>query len=219
MKNTVLLMLFVMALGSVSAQLKDVTFEYQYDMKVETNQNENVEFSYLLDNDEAYIGLKTTEKGMDVINLFVPNSESVYSLMNFNGQKMAMETQMNRQSFLKETEDFSNPKVSDLPSKQIAGFTAEGKRIETPNFTYEIYYSKDTGYPFFNVFEINSTQSLYDKIQEKFQFLEDSVLLEATIIDKTSNQNKSKLVCTGFHEINETVAASTYKVQSAFNKK
>lgn len=201
------------------AQLNDVTFDYQYDIKVESIENENVEFSFLLDDNKEYLGMIANKTGMDVVVLLDPENKELFSLIDQNGIKMAMQAPLNSQNNINQNADFSNARVKSLPPKNIAGFKAQGKYIETPNFKYEIYYTEELDYNFYEVFEMNSMKSFYKKIQQKLQIPEQSVMLETKIIDAQSNKTQTKMTCKAFKEINKTIKASEYKIQNMSIKK
>ena len=101
MKNYLKLIPIIMLLISnvISAQLKDVTFDYQYDIRVEVKDQKDTELSFLLDKNEKFTGVNMNQAGMDVIVLFDTESKSSYSLMSFNGNKVAVETQISLKNF------------------------------------------------------------------------------------------------------------------------
>ena len=173
------------------AQLQDVQFEYQYDIHVETTDQPNTDLSFLLDQEEKFTALDMNQNGMNVLVLFDTEKKSTYSMMSFNGQKIAVETQMKPQKFLNNAEDFSDAKITDLPDKKIVGFNGKGIKIKT------------------------GTETLYSKIQEKLKIPKESIMLESTTIDNISNEVESKMTCTAFNKINRTVKGSEYKIQSA----
>jgi len=217
MKNYLKLIPIIMLLISnvISAQLKDVTFDYQYDIRVEVKDQKDTELSFLLDKNEKFTGVNMNQAGMDVIVLFDTESKSSYSLMSFNGNKVAVETQMKPQKFLNNAEDFSDAKITDLPDKKIAGFNGKGIKIKTTTKTYKVYYTSDADYHYYDVFKMNATETLYSKIQEKLKIPNESIMLESTTIDNASNEVESKMTCTAFNKINRTVKGSEYKIQSA----
>ncbi|NBC56719.1 MAG: DUF4412 domain-containing protein [Bacteroidetes bacterium] len=209
------LALFLMFTLSTSAQLKDVTFNYQYDIRVEVKDQKDTELSFLLDKNEKFTGMNMNQAGMDVIVLFDTESKSSYSLMSFNGNKVAVETQMKPQKFLKNAEDFSDAKITELPDKKIAGFNAKGIRIMTKDKTYEVYYTSNADFHYYDVFKMNATETLYSKIQDKLDIPKNSIMLKSTTINNDSKQVESKMTCTSFKKIDKTIKGSEYNVQTA----
>ncbi len=216
MKNRSISMILVFLLFSnyIAAQLNDVTFDYQYDIKIETIESENVEFSFLLDDEKAYLGMIANQAGMDVVVLLNPENKNLFSLIDQNGMKMAIQTPMNSQNNFNHNVDFSNAKVKDLPPKNIAGFKAQGKFVETPNYHYEIYYTDELDYNFYEVFEMNSMKPFYKEVQQQLQIPKQSVMLETKIINAKDNKTQTKMTCVAFKEISKTIKASEYEIQN-----
>ena len=198
-----------------SAQISDIKFEYRYEVHVETTDQPNTDLTFLLDKEEKFTALDMNQNGMNVLVLFDTDKKTSYSMMSFDGQKIAVETQMKPQKFLNNAEDFSDAKITDLPDKKIAGFNGKGIKIKTSSKTYKVYYTSDADYHFYDVFKMNATETLYSKIQEKLKIPKESIMLESTTIDNASNEVESKMTCTTFNKINRTVKGSEYKIQSA----
>ena len=217
MKNYVKLFTLIMLLISnvIFAQLNDVDFDYQYDVHVEVTDQQDTDLSFLLDKEEKFTALDMNQNGMNVLVLFDTEKKSSYSMMSFDGQKIAVETQMEPKKFLNNAEDFSDAKITDLPDKKVAGFNGKGIKIKTTTKTYKVYYTSDADYHFYDVFKMNATETLYSKIQEKLKIPKESIMLESTTIDNASNEVESKMTCTAFNKINRTVKGSEYKIQSA----
>lgn len=213
--NTILLFIVFVVSADLSAQLQDVQFDYQYDISVETENQKNTNLTFLLDKEEQHTAMKMNKEGMDVIVLFDSKSKNTYSLMNFNGKKMAVKSSMKPQKLVDNTEDFSDAQINDLPSKKILGFTAKGKSIKTSEETYKVYFISKPDYKFYDVFKMNSTQSLIDKVQEKTQIPKNSIMLENTVLDNKSGEIESRMICTSLKKIDEEIKASEYKVQNA----
>ena len=214
--QTLFSVVIVMLLSKISvAQLQDVQFDYQYDIHVETTDQPDTDLSFLLDEEEKFTALDMNQNGMSVLVIYDTEKKSSYSMMSFDGKKIAVETQMKPQKFLNNAEDFSDAKITDLPDKKIAGFTGKGYKIKTTIKTYKIYFTNDADYHFYDVFKMNATETLHNKIQKKLKIPKESILLESTTIDNASNKVESKITCTALNRISRTVKASEYKIQSA----
>jgi len=188
--------------GEAPAHLPD-TYAFDWEFKTKINiegkrkkDNSELAMSYFINEDKDYYaveyeGEELKKSGGKATMIFDFKSKAMVMLSEYNGQKMAMHTEIKDPSKQAIEEKDRNYTYKEIGTKKILGYECYGMQIENKDSIVTMYFTLDAPVNFSAFFAFSSKAApkgfsdpqLFDVLKEE------SLLMEMEMVDKKGKQN------------------------------
>ena len=185
----------------------DYSFDWKFKMKISNAEMEDdLFFDYYLTSGGNYVGYEIPEaEGMFMV--MDGDLGSMISFVEQEGNKMAITYSLPDEVETYDDSEMDNEEfvITDLPSKTILGYEAQGKQIENNESTVIMYYTNEIDMSFSGMFpsfknnektpdygypdDMRNASVLYMKVTEKESG--DTFTMEGVSIDETNRRLKT----------------------------
>lgn len=195
-------------------------FSYLYQLTVQVeDKEESVAMDYYLQPKSDYVGMAVEQDKAKIFMVMDHGKKAIYNFMDSDGNKMVIPIALNLENLYDDEEDGDQPvepefKITDLPAKNILGYNAKGKMMESEEWTVKVYYTEEVPISMADLFNFQTKETKKQNtsaFNKGFDGLPNAIVLEMEGVNKKEKDENVHMVCTKLEEINHSFDASKYK--------
>lgn len=166
-------------------------FEYQYQLKMTTIQSKtNLNMDYYLKPGATYMGIKMNQ-GQEIFMIMDGETNINYMFMNMGANKIATATSIDGDDLIEqESVDYEGYTISDLPNKTFLDYDCKGKKMESDEYVFIMYFAEDGPISFNDVFKTD-TDRVPKAIKDHFKEGERVTMMYMEMKDKVNKGKKN----------------------------
>lgn len=175
------------------------TFTHRYKMKVSTGkEGADATLDYYLAPSVSYTGMKIDQQGANMFTVIDPETETMHTFMDLNGNKIANSVSMrydgDEEEDRSDAADLLNYNITNLPDKTIAGHRCKGKQLEDDENRIVFYYTTLNGIRL-NLFQGDKKQQVLLPSNLKGLFDAESLVMYMEVMEKKGKKQKMVMEC------------------------
>jgi len=201
---------------------KSYDFEWKYVMSIKVEDKEEMQMTYFLQPDTDYMGMemKMKEKGESVNMFMVIDNQREFGimLMDVENTKYAsvVSTPTNNYDYDLYNEDLGNNfSFKEIGSKTILGYNCNGFRMEDEDSIVTMYMTTDAPVSFNKIFKANDTSAPSGFDPKWLKHAENGVIMEMEFINKSFDNQTTKMYCKEFAQEPLTIKLSEYQMMKS----
>jgi hypothetical protein len=189
-------------------------FEYLYRLTMTTAQSKTqMNLDYLLKPEATYMGIKMNQ-GQDMFMIMDGQTNINYMFINSGDNKIATATTIDGDAIIEEdTINYDDFTITDLPNKTFLGYDCKGKKMESSEHVFIMYFTNEAPISFNDVFKMD-TDRIPSAIKNQFKEGENATMMFMEMKDKVNKGKKntsSTIECTLLEPKSFTFDTSGYK--------
>ncbi|MEP1150359.1 MAG: hypothetical protein ABJH08_01415 [Balneola sp.] len=192
---------------------EEYRFDWQYQMKMTSNQSaDEIMLDYRLSEEGDYFGYSTPHSE-DVFTVIDSEQEAMVSYMEEDGNSFAMSYSYPTNLVNEEMSNYEEQddiEVTELPDKEILGYTAKGYKIDTPDSEMIIYVTSETGVSFSGMTTMPN-QGMPNYFSSNLDEMENTLMLYMKFESKSNSDHTMEMECVGLEKKKLTKVNSQYK--------
>ncbi len=190
------------------------SFEYQYRLTMTTNQSKGkMNLDYFLRPGASYMGIKMNQ-GQEVFMIMDGQTNISYMFINSGENKIATATAIEGDDIIEDDAiNYDNYTITDLPNKTFLGYDCKGKKIESTEHIFVMYFTNEAPVSFNDVFKMD-TDRIPTAIKGQFNEGENATMMYMEMKDKINKGKRNTsgtIECTLLEPSSFTFDALGYK--------
>lgn len=203
------------AINSTEKPKATYTFKYLYTMQV-VSDKQNLDMNYYMQPNSNYMGISMSQNGMQSFSVLDYEKSAIFNFIEHQGQKMQTALSLDTSSIPNaEKNSYSEAEytVTDLPKKNILGFSCDGKQLENKERKIILYYTDEMEVNFAQLMQASKHQpNSTNYMDAYFPNPEENMLLYMETTEKKGRKkNVVTMECTAFDVVNKTFKTSGYQ--------
>lgn len=176
------------------------SFQYQYDLKMSTNQND-IQMTYLLSKQGNYMGAIMPQTNMEMV--FDYQNNAMITIMSGMSTVLPLQTL----NFGDEDTSINDYKITNLPNKTFLGYDCIGRQMENDDYKFIIYMATNLDVNISRMFQGQSA-NLPASTKELMEQYDNAMMMYMEMTDKKKkgkNATNGVIECVGFKEVNNNI--------------
>ncbi|PKP27034.1 MAG: hypothetical protein CVU03_00345 [Bacteroidetes bacterium HGW-Bacteroidetes-2] len=191
-------------------------FEYQYRLTMTTATSKTkMNMDYFLKPGARYMGAEMSQ-AQNAFMIMDGLTNINYMFIKSGENKIATATAINGDDFLDDEPDnvnYDDFTITDLPNKTFLGYDCKGKKMESNEYIFTLYFTNEAPVTFYDVFKMDSDR-IPAAIKNQFEEGEKATMMFMEMKDKLNKGKKDKsgtMECTLLEPKSFTFNTNGYK--------